>query len=421
MTVPNRLAQAATVSLFSDHAVDSKRNFDYYVERARGGIGLIVTGNRLVHPSSTTGKPRYSWAYLRRAIRGDRRITDAVHEHGTKIVAQLAHFGVNGASDAADDLRVLWGPSAVKSPAYGETAKELEPEEIRELSSWWARSAAVSREAGFDGVELHMGHSYLLHQFLSPLYNKRTDEYGGSLENRMRFPREVVEDVRGAVGPDFVLGVRVSLSDFIDGALDLDDAIAIARLLAGTGHVDYLALTAAGLHNIYLEIPPSDVPAGGLLEMTATVKAEVADLPIMAVGGLTDPEAAEEIVASGNADIVTMSRAINADPEFANKARDGRADEIIHCIRCNQGCIGAFWRGFPIACTLNPVSGHEGRFGHGTLTPADPAVHWLVAGGGPAGMKAAETLARRGSPCDPAREGRPARRAGQPDSEDTGP
>ena len=167
------------------------------MERAKGGAGLLITGNRLVHPTSTTGMPRFAFAYLKEA-QADRRMTDGVHEHGAVIFEQLNHFGLNASSDAADDLRVLWGPSAVKSPAYGETPKAMEKEDIDEVVDWWARCAELSREAGFDGTEVHISHSYLLHQFLSPLYNKREDEYGGSFENRLRFAREVIDEVRAA-------------------------------------------------------------------------------------------------------------------------------------------------------------------------------------------------------------------------------
>jgi mycofactocin system FadH/OYE family oxidoreductase 2 len=394
VTVRNRIMQTAHVKLFARDAVDSQRNVDYQVARARGGAGLLITGNRVVHPTSTTGFPRVAWAYLREALDADRHLTEAVHEHDAVIFAQLNHFGVNASSDSADDLRVLWGPSAVKSPAYGETPKAMEPEDIREVVEWWGRSAELSREGGFDGTEVHISHSYLLHQFLSPLYNKRTDEYGGSFENRLRFAREVIEEVRRRVGADWVVGVRISLSDFIPGALDIEDAIRVAQELEGDGRIDYVNVTAAGYHNIWRAIEPSDVPDGYLVELTAKVKSSLVKLPVFAVGGIKDAALAEQIVADGKADMVAMTRAQIADPEFASKARDGREDDIVHCIRGNQGCIGRVFKGLPIACTVNPAAGREGRFA--TLPPADPPARWLVAGGGPAGLKAAATLAERG-------------------------
>jgi mycofactocin system FadH/OYE family oxidoreductase 2 len=394
VTVRNRIMQTAHVKLYSANGVDSQRNVDYQVARARGGAGLLITGNRVVHPTSTTGFPRVSWAYLRDALEVNRRMTDAVHEHGAVIFEQLNHFGVNASSESADDPRVLWGPSAVKSPAYGETPKAMEPEDIAELVEWWGRCAELSRDGGFDGTEVHISHSYLLHQFLSPLYNKRDDAYGGSFENRLRLAREVIDEVRRRVGPDFVVGVRISLSDFIPGALAVEDAVAVARALEQDGHIDYVNVTAAGYHNIFMAIQPSDEPDGYLVDLTAEVKAAVEQLPVFAVGGIKHADLAEEVIASGKADMVAMTRAQIADPEFANKVQEGREDELYHCIRGNQGCIGKVFKGLPISCTVNPATGREGRLG--TIPPTDDPARWLVVGGGPAGMKAAETLARRG-------------------------
>src|SRR5436305_2744682 len=215
ITVRNRIMQTAHVKLFAYNAVDSQRNVAYQAARAKGGAGLLITGNRVVHPTSTTGFPRVAWAYLSEALDADRKLTDAVHEHGALIFAQLNHFGVNASSDSADDYRVLWGPSAVKSPAYGETPKAMEHEDIREVVDWWGHSAELTREGGFDGTEVHISHSYLLHQFLSPLYNKSTDDYGGSFEYRLPFVCGVLWAVSRRPGPDWFGGVGLSLPDFI--------------------------------------------------------------------------------------------------------------------------------------------------------------------------------------------------------------
>ena len=417
VTVRNRIMQTAHVKLFAEAAVDSQRNVDYQAARARGGAGLLITGNRVVHPTSTTGFPRVAWQYLPEALESDRRLTAAVHEHGAVIFAQLNHFGLNATSDSADDLRVLWGPSAVKSPAYGETPKAMEPEDIDEVVEWWARCAELSREGGFDGTEVHISHSYLLHQFLSPLYNKRTDEYGGSFENRLRFAREVIAAVRSRVGTDWVVGVRISLTDFIPGALDVDDAIRVAQTLEADGQLDYVNVTAAGYHNIFHAIQPSDGPDGYLVDLTAQVKAAVSALPVFTVGGIKDPALAEEIIAAGKADMVAMTRAQIADPEFANKAQEGREDEIVHCIRGNQGCIGRVFKGLPINCTVNPAAGREGVRLQPLVAAEEPG-RWVVVGGGPAGMKAAVDARPARPHRHAARARRCARRAGQPDPAD---
>ncbi len=391
--VRNRVMQTAHAKMYSQNGHDTQRDVDYQVARAKGGAGLLITGNRLVHPTSTTGNQRFMWAYLKDAVATNQRLTAAVHEHGAKIFEQLNHFGGNATSDSADDIRVLWGPSNVKSPAYGEMPKAMEREDIQELIDWWAHCAELSREGGFDGTEVHIAHSYLLHQFLSPLYNKRTDEYGGSLENRLRLTREVIDAIRDKVGDDWTVGIRLNLHDFMPGGLDVDDAIAAAQNLQEHCNIDFINVSAAGYHNIHLAMQPSDEPDGYLVEMTARLKS-VANVPVFAVGGIKDPQMGDEIIASGRADMVAMTRALIADPELAKKASEGRADEIIHCIRGNQGCIGRIYKGFPVSCTVNPATGREGRFAD--LPPADNPGRWVVIGGGAAGMKAADTLAKRG-------------------------
>ena len=288
---------------------------------------------------------------------------------------------------------VLWGPSAVRSPFSGEIPKEMEPEDIRETVEWWARSAEIAREAGYDGVELHFAHNYLIHEFLSPSFNKRTDEYGGAFENRFRFAREVSEAVRRSVGSDFVVGARIGVSDFADGAYAIEDAIQVAIALETSDLIDYVSASVGGGPKA-MEISPSDLPDGHLVDLTARLKAALTTIPVFVVGGIKDPAQAEEILTSDGADMVGMTRAQIADPEFANKVREGREAEVLHCIRCNQGCIGRGFQGLPVACTINPATGREQRFGAGTMMPAETPARWLVVGGGPAGMKAADTLGK---------------------------
>ena len=393
VTVRNRILQTGHGKLVAREGVTSRRNVDYQVERAKGGIGLIITGIRIVHPSAPL--PRVSLGYLPERITADRRLVEGVHEHGAVIFSQLGHTGLMFSSDLADDLRVLWGPSAVRSPFSGEIPKEMEPEDIREAVEWWARSAEIAREAGYDGVELHFAHNYLIHEFLSPSFNKRTDEYGGRFENRFRFAREVIEAVRRSVGSDFVVGARIGVSDFADGAFDIEDAIQVAIALETSDLIDYVSASVGGGPKA-MEISPSDLPDGHLVDLTARIKDALTTIPVFVVGGIKDPAQAEEILASDRADMVGMTRAQIADPEFANKVSEGREAEILHCIRCNQGCIGRGFKGLPVACAINPATGREQRFGAGTLMPADLPARWLVVGGGPAGMKAAETLAKRG-------------------------
>ena len=390
--VRNRIMQTGHAKMFSEHGLETKRAVDYQVERAKGGIGLIVTGGRNVHPSSDSR--RFALAFLQQGIEVDRKLTEAVHEHGTVIVTQLNHYGVNQPA-TSEDPRAFLSPSGTKSIAYGDVSKAMEKEEIDEVVEWWGLSAECARDGGFDGVEVHLSHQYLLHEFLSPLYNHRDDEYGGSLENRMRFAREVIDEVRRRVGKDYMVGVRLSLTDGIEGGAGIEDAIEITRMLEESGQIDYIGTTGGGNYNFPFVASTPDMDGGHLLDLAARLN-QTAKLPLYAVGGFGDPAEAEEIVASGKADMVAMTRSQIADPEWANKVREGREDEINRCIRGNQGCIAHVYKGLPINCTVNPAAGREGKFGARSLRPADPARRWLVVGGGPAGMKTAETLAKRG-------------------------
>ena len=395
VTLRNRVVQSAHGKYFTASGIDTARTAAYQVERARGGAGLLITDNRMVHPSSVAAFSRISPSQWQdEQVEVDRAVVSDVHTHGAAIVAQLSHYGNKGASDGSDDLRVLWGPSAVRAPAFNETPKAMEREDIAEAIEAFALAARNARDAGFDGVEIHFAHGYLFHQFLSPLFNLRDDEYGGSLEQRLRFPLEVMRAVGELRSPSFVVGARVSMDDYASGGLGLRDGVRVAQNLNDEELIDYLNVTA-GMTNMGWAVGPGHLEDGWLLEHQAALKSAVGSLPTIAVGGLVDPDQAEELVASGQADMVAMIRAQIADPEWANKAREGRADEIVRCIRCNQGCVGRATRGLPITCAINPAAGRERLFGVGTLQPAAQARRCVVVGGGPAGLKAAETLARR--------------------------
>ncbi|RMF10992.1 MAG: FAD-dependent oxidoreductase [Alphaproteobacteria bacterium] len=393
----NRIMQSAHAKGFHKKEGITNNRDRYYAEaRARGGLALLTTGNRLIHPTSNTFMRGFSYGYRADMIERDRAMTEAVHRHGAYILAQLNHFGVNGSTTSMDDYRVLWSASNVKSPALCEMAKAVEPEDMAELRQGWVRSALFAKEAGFDGVEVHLAHSYLLEQFISPLFNKRTDAYGGSLENRLRFPQEVIADVRAAVGHDYIVGVRMPLDEMVPGGLGAEEWVEVGRLLASDGLIDYATVSAGTYHVPQYMIPPADVGSGWLVERCAKLKAACPDLPIFLVGNVDSPDLAEKALADGICDMVAMTRPNIADPDLVRKLRDGEEDDIIHCIRCNQGCIGRLFEGGPITCILNPATGREELFNEKTVTPAADPKHWVVIGGGPAGLKAAETLLRRG-------------------------
>lgn len=400
ITIRNRLMQTAHAKGF--HAADgltNNRDIYYQAERAKGGAGLLVTGARHVHPQSTGPSRTLARGNRPEIIDRDAEMTAAVHAFGGRIIAQLIHFGPQGRSGSQDDYRLLWGPSTMKSPAYNEWAREMTKAEMDEVSEAFAQTALYSKASGFDGVELHYSHGYLHQQFLSFVYNKRTDEYGGSLENIVRFPIETLARVRAAVGPDFVIGIRVSMDECSVDGMHADTAIEMTKLMVATGLVDYVSATAGTYAAHADQIPPGDYAENWLVADGARMRKairEIKDIPLFIVGHIVDADMAEQLVATGATDMVAMTRTQIADPQYANKLRDGREDEINHCIRCNQACIARLMVGNAISCVVNPAAGREQRFGLHTLAPAARSAKWLVVGGGPAGMQAALVLRQRG-------------------------
>ncbi len=397
--VPNRLMQTAHSKQYSDR-VESDRETAYFMRRAKGGCGLFVAGNQFVHP---TGSIRnFEDAWRPEAVEADRRMTDAIHEAGARIVVQLNHHGAQAQPDGPDGPRPVFAPSRLISPSTGHATKAATRTDIAGFVEGWARSAELAREGGFDGVEIHLAHGYLLHQFLSPLYNAREDEYGGDLEGRTRFPREVLRAVRERVGEDFTVGIRIVANDHhpapADGAgpagLTAADCREIVARLRADARIDFLDLAAGGYHDVHWVFPSSPMPVDWLREDTAAMKAANPDVPVFGVGSARSVEEAAEVVDSGIADMVALTRAQLADPDLAVKLRDGRTNEIRHCIRLNQGCLGRGSRGLPVSCTVNPLAGRE--LDRGPRPAAAVARRWAVVGGGPAGMRAAVELAADG-------------------------
>jgi len=322
-------------------------------------------------------------------------VTEAVHEHGAKIFAQLVHSGCHGDGGVYDDKwRPVWGVSGIPDFGIREACKEMEIDDIQELIECFAKSAYHAKEGGFDGVELHGAHGYLINQFLSPLYNKRTDKYGGNLEDRMTFAIEVLDAVRKAVGRGFVVGIRISADELVPGSNNIEDYKVIARNLEDTGNLDYINVSSGTYYTSYIFTPPMLLPHGFRTYLAAEIK-RVVDLPVFTVGRIKDPLLAEKILADGQADMIGMTRAQIADPELANKAKEGRLEDIRPCIGCNQGCISRLYLQRGVACLGNPAAGREERLGIGTIKPADNSKNVVVIGGGPAGMEVARVAAMR--------------------------
>lgn len=367
-----------------------ERAMHYWTERSKGGWGLIIAGQAVVHDSCGTGRPS---AFLEESIPRYRPIAESIHKHGAKVFVQINHLGRHRSSDS-NDWQEVWGPSSMPvmdSFGKGQLCKAMEKEDIAAVVRGFAVTASNLHQAGFDGVEVHAAHDYLLDQFMTPLVNKRTDEYGGSLENRMRLLLEVIAAIRQKVGRKFVVGVRLDGIWPVPGGHTTEEMAEVARRLEQTGQVDFINVTA---WPIDLAIAPAGTPLGQLVGYAQNIREALDRVSVFAIGRIIDPVQAEKIVAQGYADMVAMTRASIADPELPNKAREGRLVEIRHCTGSGQGCLGG--TGGPISCTQNATAGREQSWGIGTLKPALVKRRVLVAGGGPAGMEAAIMAAQRG-------------------------
>ena len=395
ITVRNRIVSPAHLTLFAKDHLPSETDLYYYLERAKGGIGLIITGSTHVHHTSASNFGGDVWNYDDRIIPWYQKISSAVHDYGSKILVELSHAGRQGGSGST--MLSLVAPSAIRPPErFFETPHELDIDEIAEIIEAFGQAARRAKEGGLDGVELHGAHGNLIAQFMSPYANKRTDRYGGSLENRLRFALEVVDCVREQVGDDFVVGMRISGDEFVDGGLTFDEMKVIARRLDAAGRLDFLDISASTYSNYLataMHMPPMAIPPGSLIYLSAGIK-EMVSLPVICVGRINDPIQAEKILANGQADLIGMCRAIICDPELPQKSREGRLDDIRTCVACMEGCTGHIARGKPITCIQNPIVGREKDWG--VMKPAKSIKKVVVAGGGPGGMEAARIASLRG-------------------------
>lgn len=395
VAIPNRLVNAPHGARFGDSHTHyaTERQACYYAERAKGGVGLIIMGGSMVHPTGLV-VPLLNTYAEDGAIPGLKIITDMVHKYPTRIFAQLSHLGREGTGWSSG--LPLWAPSPLPCPVSREVPHEMDLEEIEELIQAYVEAAQRVIKAGFDGVEVYAAHGYLLGEFLSSYSNKRLDEYGGSMDNRMRLTLRIIDAVRAAVGEEVPVGVRLSGDEFVEGGLTLEETQEIARRLEATGKVDYISVSQCTYATIYTLIPEMSFPPACFVYLAAGIRDVVDNIPVMAVARINDPILAEKILADGQADMILMARAFIADPEFPNKTKEGRTDEIRACIACNVGCRGGPHRGLPIMCLQNPAVGYEKELGIGTARPAQVKKKVMVIGGGPAGLKAAEVAAERG-------------------------
>ena len=392
VVVPNRINFAAHLTNLSENHQISERHIFYYRERAKGGCGLITTEELTVHPSDLAYAGLVD-AFVPEVIPGFQKLTRTIHEYDTKIFAQLNHNGMQ--ADGKLSRLPVWGPSPGVDPLFREMSKEMEIEDIEECIEYFVLSAGHAVEGGFDGIELQLGHSSLIRQFLSPATNCRDDKYGGNFENRLRFCQEVINAVRKAVGPDFTLGIRLNADEMHPrGGLTLEDAKKIAVRLEVTSQLDFMDLSLGTFHNLYLVEGSMHTPLAYTVPLSAGIRS-VVNLPVYCTNRINDPHLAEKILEDGQGDMINMVRALIADPELPNKAWEGRDDDIRQCIACNQGCIGRMGLGYTIGCMQTPAAGNEKELGVGTLRACDIPKKVVVVGAGPAGLEAARVAALR--------------------------
>lgn len=387
MELRNRIVMPAMHFLNSWDGQLLPHHFDYFVERAKGGVGLIIIGGCTI--DETSGAKNMISVAHDKFLPELSALAQAVHAQGAKIAAQLYHAGRYAHSWLMGGKQSV-SSSSVRSKFTGETPRELSLPEIKQIQKNYALAAGRVKKAGFDAVEVIASAGYLISQFLSPLVNRRKDEYGGDYENRMRFGLEVAQEIRREVGPDFPLIFRVAGNEFMEGGLANKEAQIFCRELEKVG-VDMINVTG-GWHETRVPQITMNLPRGGFVYLARGIK-EAVSIPVMACNRINDPILAEKILRSGQADLIGFARALIADPELPNKAYWGRLEDINYCIACNQGCFDPIFEQKPQTCLVNPRAGAEGKL---TIIPAPVKKKVMIIGGGPAGMEAARVAALRG-------------------------
>ncbi len=355
----------------------------FYAERARGGAALIATGGFSPNDAGNLGPHRAQVSDSDDSI-AHKVIPHAVHEAGGRIVLQLLHSGRYGFHE-----RIV-APSALKSPINPQPPREMSGAEIKATIADFARAAALAREAGYDGVELMGSEGYLITQFLAARTNRRADEWGGPLENRMRFATEIVRQVRAAAGAGFIIVYRISALELVEGGLNAQEISQVAKAVEAAG-ADILN-SGIGWHEARIPTIAQAVPRGAFAGATRRLK-EAVRIPVVASNRINAPEIAEEILARGDADMVSLARAMLADPQFANKAKAGDRAGINICIACNQACLDHYFIGQPASCVVNPRAGRETKL---VFTKSSSLKTIAIVGGGPAGLSCAAHAAERG-------------------------
>jgi 2,4-dienoyl-CoA reductase-like NADH-dependent reductase (Old Yellow Enzyme family)/NADPH-dependent glutamate synthase beta subunit-like oxidoreductase len=392
MEVKNRFVMAPMVTNYAGRdGFVTERLRAYYRARAKGGVGLIIVEAAFVDPSGK-GYSNELGIYKDDFIDGLKRLVHEVRRFGTKIAIQIYHSGRQ--SHGAMTGGRLIAPSPIPCPVCREAPKEMTKGDINNMIEAYGQAARRAVASGFDAVEMHGAHGYLINQFLSPYSNQRMDEYGGPLENRARFPLEVLGRVRKEVGEAFPIIYRMSSEEFVDGGLTVEDTMAFSVMLSDNG-IDAIHVSGGVYESSAMIIQPAAVSQGLYVENASSIKEAIdSKVPVLVVGRIKDPEMAEDILAQGKADMVVMGRALLADPEMPAKVIEGRPQEIRPCIGCNQGCVDKLLADQDIACLGNALTGREWEFDLDRKASVPKRV--LVIGGGPGGLECARVAAQRG-------------------------
>ena len=393
----NRIVSTAHAEVIADeHGLPGERYLRYYEEKAKGGLGLAICGgSSIVSPDSPQGWWRSVNLSTDRVIEPLGRLAEAMHRHGARIMIQATHMG-RRSSWHGEHWPHLVSPSGVREPVHQGNAKTIEPEEIRRIIADFAAAARRVQAAGMDGIEISAAHQHLIDQFWSPRTNFRTDEYGGCLENRLRFGMQVLQAVREAVGKDFCVGLRMCGDEFHEDGLNHDMLKEIAQAMAETSLIDYLSVIGSGAdtHNTLANcMPPMALPPEPFVHLSAGIKS-VVKIPVMHAQSIRDANQAERVLASGAADLVGMTRAQIADPHMVVKIRDGREDEIKQCVGANY-CIDRQYDGLDVLCVQNAATTRETTMPHRIVPTRGRRRRIVVVGAGPAGMEAARVSRAR--------------------------
>ena len=385
----NRIMRVATTSNLAVRNRVRNRMLAFYRRVAEGGAGVVVSEAVRLHPHDTV-VPSAIPLFDPKVIPGMRRISRAIHDNDALFIVQLNH---GGRQHLGRRVGTLVAPSPIACPRSGGTPHGMTLREVEEMVEFFVSAAINARDSNADGVEIHGAQGHLIGQFVSPYSNTRDDRYGGSFENRMRFPLEVLRRVRQRLGPSSVIGYRLGVEEFTEGGLGIDDTCEIARAIAAEGIIDYISLSQGNFNTIETHLPDRHWPQVTYRDIQTRIKDAVGpDMVVVQSTRIQTPEQGEQVLSAGNGDMIGLCRALIVDPDWPNKAAGGRCDEIRRCIACNQ-CWDWISSAEPIACAINPVAGREHAFRHQIRSDGGTVV---VAGGGPAGLEAARVAAERG-------------------------